>query len=113
MNIFVDEEKEKSIMQEVLVHCRSSRWNPVFADVNVYGCNKQSGIDHVLEHCGIALSETMAFGDGGNDIPMLRHVALGIAMGNASDEVKRAAKYTTDTADECGIWNALKRFGVI
>ncbi len=113
MDIYVDKEKEREIMRKVLVHCQATRWNPIFADVNLRGCSKQSGIDHVLEYYGIKLEETMGFGDGGNDIPMLRHVAIGVAMGNASDEVKRTADYVTDTVDNNGIWNALKHFGII
>ena len=52
----------------------------------------------------------MAFGDGGNDITMLRHVGYGIAMGNARDEVKSVADYVTDTVDEDGVVQALHRF---
>ena len=55
----------------------------------------------------------MAFGDGGNDISMLRHAGIGVAMGNATDEVKAAANYTTTAVDEDGILNALVHFGVI
>ena len=55
----------------------------------------------------------MAFGDGGNDIGMLRHAGIGIAMGNANDEVKAAADYVTASVDEDGIYKALKHFGVI
>jgi Cof subfamily protein (haloacid dehalogenase superfamily) len=113
MDIYIDREKEREIMRTVLVHCQASRWNPVFADVNLRGCSKRSGIDLVLEYYGIQPDETMSFGDGGNDIPMLRHTAIGVAMGNASDEVKRTADYVTDTVDDNGIWNALTHFGVI
>ena len=55
----------------------------------------------------------MAFGDGGNDISMLRHAGIGIAMGNANDTVKASANYVTDSVDEDGIWNALKHFNLI
>ena len=55
----------------------------------------------------------MAFGDGGNDIPMLRHAGTGIAMGNAAPEVQAAANYVTTSVDENGILNALKHFGVL
>lgn len=111
--LYVDEQKEKHILQHVFKHCASNRWSPIFADVNVTINNKQTGIDRILEHYRIDLSETMAFGDGGNDIPMLQRVAMGIAMGNASDEVKAAADYVTDSVDDDGIANALKRFGLI
>ena len=113
MDIYIDKEKEREIMRKALVHCQASRWNPIFADVNLRGCSKQSGIDHILEYYGLKLDETMGFGDGGNDIPMLRHVAIGVAMGNASDEVKRTANYVTDSVDDDGIWNALKHFKII
>ena len=62
---------------------------------------------------GLSARHTMAFGDGGNDIQMLRAAGVGIAMANASDNVKAAADYVTDTTEQHGIWNALKRYGVI
>ena len=71
------------------------------------------GIDEIIRHFGIRLEETMAFGDGGNDVSMLRHAAIGVAMGNAVDEVKEHANYITTSVDEDGIANALKHFSVI
>jgi hydroxymethylpyrimidine pyrophosphatase-like HAD family hydrolase len=44
---------------------------------------------------------------------MLRHAGIGIAMGNANDDVKAAADYVTDNVDEDGIFKALKHFGII
>jgi len=113
MEFYVDTEQEREIMQNVLVHCQATRWNPVFFDINQRDCSKKSGIDHILKYYDISLSETMSFGDGGNDIPMLRHTAISVAMGNAMDEVKQAARYITDTVDNDGVWKALKHFGVI
>ena len=55
----------------------------------------------------------MAFGDGGNDISMLKHAATSIAMGNAEDKVKAVADYVTTSVDDEGIPNALKHFGII
>ncbi|MCP9612666.1 Cof-type HAD-IIB family hydrolase [Coprobacter tertius] len=113
INIFVNEEKEKYLMETVFTHCVASRWNPLFADVNSRENSKQTGIDKILTYYGLELSETMAFGDGGNDIPMLKHVATGIAMGNAGEKVKEAADYITTTVDDNGIYNALKYFSII
>lgn len=80
----------------------------------IYGGNsKSTGIDKVLAYFDIDLKDTMAFGDGGNDIPMLKHVATGIAMGNAEPHVKAVADYVTTSVDEDGIANALKHFGLI
>ena len=62
---------------------------------------------------GIRLEETMAFGDGGNDISMLRHAGIGVAMGNAKDDVKVIADYVTASVDDNGIADALKHFGIL
>ncbi|MFV0537358.1 MAG: Cof-type HAD-IIB family hydrolase [Dysgonomonas sp.] len=113
LNLFVDKAMEEKIMEEALVSCESSRWHPVFADVNVKGTNKSIGIDEFLRHYNIEKSETMAFGDGGNDIEMLKHVGIGIAMGNAGDDVKAVADYVAESVDDDGIANTLRHFGLI
>lgn len=109
---FFSEGQEERIMS-VLPHCEATRWNPLFTDVVPAGSTKAIGIDKIIEHFGIALEETMAFGDGGNDMPMLRHAGIGVAMGNAEEEVKQAADYTTTSVDDDGIYHALKHFQVI
>ena len=113
LNLFVDKSDEEKIMKEAIVSCEASRWHPIFADVNVQGTNKSVGIDEFLQYYGIQKSETMAFGDGGNDIEMLKHVGIGIAMGNAGDDVKAVADYVTDSVDDHGVANALRHFGFI
>jgi Cof subfamily protein (haloacid dehalogenase superfamily) len=113
LNLYVDKPTEEKIMQEALVSCESSRWHPLFADVNVKGTNKSVGIDEFLQYYNIDKSETMAFGDGGNDIEMLKHVGIGIAMGNAGDDVKAVADYITDSVDDNGVANALRHFRLI
>ncbi|MBB4035621.1 hypothetical protein GGR21_001514 [Dysgonomonas hofstadii] len=113
INLYVDKPTEDKIMREALISCESSRWHPVFADVNVKSTNKRVGIDEFLHYYNIEKSETMAFGDGGNDIEMLKHVGIGVAMGNAGDDVKAAADYITDSVDDNGVANALRHFGLI
>ena len=103
---------EERIMS-VLPHCEATRWNPLFADVVPRGSSKAVGIDKIIEYYGISLHETMAFGDGGNDMAMLRHAGIGVAMGDAGDEVKEAADYVTDSVDDDGVMNALRHFDVI
>ena len=51
--------------------------------------SKVTAIQKVLEHLNICKSEAIAFGDGRNDIEMLEYVELGIAMGNAGEELKQ------------------------
>lgn len=101
-------EQETRIMEEVLTGCDAARWHPAFADCICKGTSKATGIDAICEYYGIRLEETMAFGDGGNDIAMLRHAGIGVAMGNASDEVKEAADFVTTTVDDDGVANVLK-----
>ena len=85
---FFTAEQEKKIMS-ILSHCESTRWNPLFTDVVPAGSSKRIGIDKMLEYFKIPLKECMAFGDGGNDIAMLQHAGIGVAMGNADDDVKQ------------------------
>jgi len=107
---FFPPENEDAIMDRLLPGCDAKRWHPAFVDIIASGNSKASGIDSVLEHFGIGISESMAFGDGGNDMDMLSHVGLGIAMGNASDEVKACAHFITDTVDNDGVAKALEHF---
>ena len=88
-------------------------WNMGGADGIPANGGKSTGIAKVLAHYGIAKAETMAFGDGENDVDMFSAVGTAIAMGNACRSAKEAAHYITDKVDEDGIWNALKHFGVL
>lgn len=109
---FCNAETERQVMEQ-LPNLSASRWSQLFADINVAGINKATGISKIAEYYGINLSQTIAFGDGGNDIAMLRAAGIGVAMGNALDEVKSAADYITDEVDADGIRNALRYYGVI
>ena len=108
-----DDEKLSSILTNVLTDCISNRWISWFADVNVKGVTKQLGIDKILEHYSLPLESTMAFGDAANDIPMIRHAAVGVAMGNASEQVKQSADYVTASVDDDGVYKALVHYGVL
>lgn len=107
---FFDAGEETVLMRDVLTGCAAQRWHSKFADVISAGNNKAHGIDTMIGHFGISLDETMAFGDGGNDREMLRHVRYGVAMGNARSEVKEVAHYVTQSVDNDGIALALQKF---
>lgn len=113
INIFVDEDKEKELVKKLFKDCESSRWHPVFADINQKGGGKHVGVGKIIEYYKIDISETMAFGDGGNDLTMIEHCAVGIAMGNSNEKLKKAADYITDDVDNDGIYKALKHFDII
>ncbi|MDO4191818.1 MAG: Cof-type HAD-IIB family hydrolase [Erysipelotrichaceae bacterium] len=92
---------------------KSARWTPDFADVIPADGGKDVGLQKMLDRFGITQEESMAFGDGGNDISMLDYVSLGVAMGNANDIVKSHADYITDECDQDGVVSALKHFRLI
>lgn len=77
------------------------------------GFSKASAIEFVAGTLGIPLTETAAIGDSSNDIPMIKRAHIGIAMGNATEDVKAAADYVSTDLTERGIENALRWLGVI
>lgn len=105
-------ETEQKIMP-YLHGCISSRWCQEFADVTARNADKGRGLLAVAAHQGIDVNETAAFGDGGNDIPIVKTAGVGIAMGNANDALKAVADYVTTSVDDDGIYNALKHLKII
>lgn len=59
---------------------------------------------------GIPVCNTMSFGDGTNDLTMLRMAGFGVAMGNAELSVKNAADYITCDCNHSGVGEAIRRF---
>ena len=109
---YVRPELEREIMEQ-LPECVPSRWIDLFMDINLKGIDKSVGARKVMEYYGLTMQEAMAFGDGGNDLPLIRDVAVGIAMGNACDELKAEADYITSSVDEDGVSRALEYFELI
>ena len=109
--LYMDDEARKALPP--MPGIKFTSWNMGGADGIPAKGGKSTGIAKVLAHYGIEKSETMAFGDGENDLPMLRHAAVGVAMGNAGDKVKAEADYITAGVDEDGIVRALEYFGLI
>lgn len=109
---FFPPEEEAEIMQ-IMPGSVTTRWNDSFTDIVPAGSDKSVGMEKILRHFGIDRTECMAFGDGGNDVEMLRYAGYGIAMGGSAPEVQAAADYVTDTADNDGILKALVKFGII
>ena len=72
--------------------------------------SKSKGIAMLCEYLGISMDEVIAFGDSGNDVDMLEAVGLGVAMGNANDAARKAAKDVTLSNEEDGIAYYLNRY---
>ncbi|NEW08459.1 HAD family phosphatase [Paenibacillus sp. SYP-B3998] len=74
--------------------------HPCNIELNPRGVSKASGVEAVCQLLNITMSEVIAMGDSENDISMIRAAGLGVAMGNAQEEVKRVADLTTLTNEE-------------
>lgn len=112
LSAFLPKEEEDALLAH-LPGCKAARWNPYFTDIIPADGGKPVGLQKTLERYGIRREESMAFGDGGNDIDMLRYAGVGVAMGNATEDVKPAADYVTTEVDEDGVLRALEHYGVI
>ncbi len=80
-----------------------------YFDVIQRGVSKASGIRVLLDAFGINESQVMAFGDAGNDIEMLELAGVGVAMGNASEDVKAVADLVAEPCREQGVLKVLER----
>lgn len=88
-------------------------WWDRAVDIIPAGGSKGVAVKKILEYYQIDQSEAMAFGDGNNDMEMLKAVGHGIAMGNASDELKRIAEDICGYVAEDGIYYYCKEHGLI
>lgn len=109
---FFTQEQEEEVIGK-LSGCTCGRWHPDFVDVTAAGVDKGLGLELMAKHMGLKIEETMAFGDGGNDLPIIVKAGVGVAMGNAGDELKAAADLVTTHIDDDGVYNALKKYEVI
>ena len=106
VNIFLADPSEKEVLREALsvvpgLAISSSMYNNL--EINARDATKGNALLWLADYLSVPVASTMAFGDGENDIPMLKAAGIGIAMGNASDEVKAAADDITLTNDQFGV----------
>lgn len=91
-----------------------------FSQANQYGLDvvegdgmKEEGVKAVIEKMQVDIKDTIAIGDGYNDISMIEYVNVGVAMGNANDQLKEKADFVTDDVTNDGIYNAFLKLGLI
>ena len=109
---FVEAGEENALLRE-LPNCKITRWNAYAVDIISCSGGKTAGIKAFLCANRLEPKETMAFGDGENDIDMLKYVQIGVAMGNADLQVQASADYIADSVDNEGIMNALVSLNII
>lgn len=74
------------------------------------GTTKGAGLRFICDYLGLSIEESMAIGDTQNDIDILKTAAIGVAMGNARDDVKEIADYITLTNEDSGVAHAIRKF---
>jgi Cof subfamily protein (haloacid dehalogenase superfamily) len=107
------EEKDEIFYQDQFPEILFLRWHELSMDVIPKGGSKAEGIKKMIERIGFKLEDVFAFGDGLNDIEMLKAVGTGVAMGNASNIVKENADMITNDVAEDGIINGLKKLKLL
>ena len=82
-------------------------------EVTIRGITKATGMQIYLDACGLGREDAIAFGDGPNDYEMIDYAGVGVAMGNASDDLKSHADFVTDRVDHDGLKKAFIKLGLI
>ncbi|MGY0692800.1 Cof-type HAD-IIB family hydrolase [Virgibacillus sp. FSP13] len=83
-------------------------WNII--EIVKKGMNKAIGLQKVAQYYDIPQDQIIAFGDEDNDFEMIEYAGVGVAMGNAIDELKSLANYVTDTNEQDGIGTFLENY---
>ncbi len=79
-------------------------------EINALSANKGNGLKFIAQHLNIPLENTLAFGDGLNDIDLIKTAGTGIAMENACEELKNVADYITLSCNDNGVAEGIKKF---
>lgn len=82
-------------------------WN---IEINSAGATKGQALKALSSALDIELKDVLAFGDGTNDLDLIRTAGIGVAMGNAADEVKAAADWIAPSNTDCGVAAGISRF---
>lgn len=102
-------EKHLPVIKKMLAEeAEVFRSEPFFIEIMPKGLDKAVAVKELAQALGIGMENTVCFGDGYNDVTMLGAAGIGIAMGNACDEAKAAAKFVTHSCDDDGIAYAIK-----
>jgi Cof subfamily protein (haloacid dehalogenase superfamily) len=103
-------EAEKKLQAEFAGAVSATLSQKYYLDVTHPDANKGEGILLLSELLDIPTEQIAVIGDMQNDVPMFRQSGLSIAMGNASSDVQREAKYVTTSNEEEGFANAVARY---
>lgn len=113
--MFIDEPEKldailPSIPQWVKDKYTIVRSAPIFLEFLDKSVNKGAGVSAIAKQLGIKQDEVICVGDAGNDLAMIQYAGLGVAMGNATEELKSEADYITLTNEEDGVAHVIEKF---
>lgn len=97
------------VLKQALPHLSIHRSKDEYLEIMNPAATKAKAIQFMEQHLGISAEQVIAFGDNFNDLDMLQYAGLSVAMGNAPDAIKQAAKEVTATNNEDGIALVLNR----
>lgn len=83
---------------------------PTMLEVLNKKCHKAAALKVLCEHLDIDPRSIIAIGDAANDVEMIKFAGLGVAMGNASDDIKKIADFITNTNEEDGVAKVIDKF---
>ncbi|PQP80969.1 phosphoglycolate phosphatase [Paenibacillus sp. PCH8] len=108
-NTEVDEVRHQIMMElQQMGGLQMTNSSPVNIEINPAGISKASGVAEVCKLLGIQMSEVVAVGDSLNDLSVIEAVGLGVAMGNAQEQVKEAADLVIASNNEDGIAHLIR-----
>lgn len=113
--MYLGESSDMDLFQEEQGEFLSKQFSTVRSQSYIYeampiGITKATALKRLVEELGYQPEEVMAIGDGNNDIEMLTYAGLGVAMGNATDEVKAIADVETTHCDLGGVAKAIHKY---
>ena len=103
-------EVEKKLQKELDGEISTMRSKPFFLEFTNLGVTKATSVEHLIQKLGIKREEVIAMGDSYNDLAMIEFAGLGVAMGNAPDDIKAKADFVTDTNMNDGVAKVVESY---
>ncbi|WP_227394693.1 Cof-type HAD-IIB family hydrolase [Jeotgalibacillus aurantiacus] len=103
-------EVEKTLKKELEGELAVYRSKPYFLEFTEDGVTKGSSLSQLIEKLGIKREEVIACGDSYNDLEMIKFAGLGVAMGNAPEDIRAAADFVTESNMNHGVAHVVEKF---
>lgn len=113
--MFIDEQETLTAAIQKLPESLHAKYaiaqsTPNFLEFMHKDSGKGMGVAALAAHLGLTAEQVICVGDAGNDLEMIKYAGLGVAMGNATDQIKAAANYITSSNDADGVAHVFEKF---